>query len=128
MFFYAPMIFVQSGIGTDAAFLQAVLVGLVNLTFTLLAIAFIDRVGRRRLLLFGVTGVAVSMLVIAWGFFDAVYLITPNQLATLAIGDADLTPLLGKKIRIRFWMQNAYLFGFRFANAEDLDKINDTSW
>ena len=40
----------------------------------------------------------------------------------------DLTPLLGKKIRIRFWMQNAYLFGFRFANAEDLDRINDTSW
>ena len=40
----------------------------------------------------------------------------------------DLTPLVGKKIIIRFWMQNAYLFGFRFANAEDLDKLNDTSW
>ena len=40
----------------------------------------------------------------------------------------DLTPFLGKKIIIRFWMQNAYLFGFRFANAEDLDKITETSW
>ena len=40
----------------------------------------------------------------------------------------DLTPLLGKKITIRFWRQNAYLFSFRFANDEDLDKINDTSW
>jgi hypothetical protein len=40
----------------------------------------------------------------------------------------DLTPLIGKKIIIRFMMQNAYLFGFRFANAEDLDKITDTAW
>ena len=31
VFFYAPMIFEQSGIGTNAAFMQAVLVGLVNL-------------------------------------------------------------------------------------------------
>ena len=40
----------------------------------------------------------------------------------------DPTPFLGKKIIIRFWMQNAYLFGFRFANAEDLDKITEPSW
>ena len=43
VFFYAPMIFEQSGIGTDASFLQAVLVGLVNLVFTVLAILTIDR-------------------------------------------------------------------------------------
>ncbi len=35
VFFYAPMIFEQSGIGTDASFMQAVLVGLVNLVFTI---------------------------------------------------------------------------------------------
>ena len=40
----------------------------------------------------------------------------------------DLSSLKGSKIMIRFWMQNAYLFGFRFANAEDLDKVNETSW
>ena len=34
VFFYSPMIFEQSGIGTNAAFMQAVLVGLVNLVFT----------------------------------------------------------------------------------------------
>ena len=43
VFFYAPMIFEQSGIGNDAAFLQAVLVGLVNLLFTIVAILCIDR-------------------------------------------------------------------------------------
>ena len=40
----------------------------------------------------------------------------------------DLSSFVGKKIIIRFWMQNAHLFGFRFANAKDLDKITDTNW
>jgi len=68
VFFYAPMIFEQSGIGTDAAFMQAVLVGLVNLVFTVLAILFVDRLGRRPLLGFGLTGIAVCMLLLSYGF------------------------------------------------------------
>lgn len=68
VFFYAPMIFEQSGIGTDAAFMQAVLVGLVNLVFTLVAMAVIDRFGRRPLLVCGLAGIAACMLLLAWGF------------------------------------------------------------
>jgi sugar porter (SP) family MFS transporter len=68
VFFYAPMIFEKSGIGTDASFMQAVLVGLVNLVFTVLAIAFVDRLGRRPLLIFGLAGIALSMAVLAYGF------------------------------------------------------------
>ncbi len=68
VFFYAPMIFEQSGVGTDASFMQAVLVGLVNLGFTVLAILFIDRLGRRPLLGIGLTGIAVCMLLLSYGF------------------------------------------------------------
>ena len=68
VFFYAPMIFEQSGIGTDASFMQAVLVGLVNLAFTVLAIFLIDRVGRRPLLAGGLTGIALCMLLLSYGF------------------------------------------------------------
>ncbi len=68
VFFYAPMIFEQSGIGTDASFMQAVLVGLVNLVFTVLAILSIDRLGRRPLLIAGLTGIAACMLLISYGF------------------------------------------------------------
>ena len=68
VFFYAPMIFEQSGIGTDASFMQAVLVGLVNLVFTVLAILLIDRLGRRPLLGVGLTGIALCMLLLAYGF------------------------------------------------------------
>jgi sugar porter (SP) family MFS transporter len=73
VFFYAPMIFEQSGIGTDAAFMQAVLVGLVNLVFTALAIMFIDKLGRRPLMGFGLAGIAVCMLLLSYGFGSATY-------------------------------------------------------
>ena len=71
VFFYAPMIFEQSGIGTNAAFMQAALVGLVNLAFTLVAMALIDRFGRRPLLGFGLSGIAICMLLLAWAFVGA---------------------------------------------------------
>ena len=59
VFFYAPMIFEQSGIGTDASFIQAILVGVTNLVFTILAMLLIDRLGRKPLLAFGVAGIGV---------------------------------------------------------------------
>lgn len=71
VFFYAPMIFEKSGIGTNAAFMQAALVGLVNLAFTVVAMALIDRVGRRPLLGFGLSGIAACMLLLAWAFVGA---------------------------------------------------------
>jgi MFS family permease len=83
VFFYAPMIFEQSGIGTDASFMQAVLVGLVNLVFTVLAILLIDRLGRRPLLGFGLAGIAACMLLLAWGFGTATYSLDAAALAQL---------------------------------------------
>ncbi|MEE4292983.1 MAG: sugar porter family MFS transporter [Xanthomonadales bacterium] len=73
VFFYAPMIFEQSGLGTNAAFMQAILVGLVNLVFTVLAILYIDKLGRRPLLLVGLTVIALCMLLLAYGFGQATY-------------------------------------------------------
>lgn len=97
VFFYAPMIFEQSGIGTDASFIQAILVGLVNLVFTVLAILFIDKLGRKPLLTFGVAGVAISMFVLAYGFNSASYTLTEETIAKLPteINQKALTPLLG---------------------------------
>jgi len=73
VFFYAPMIFEQSGIGTDAAFMQAVLVGIVNLLVTIIAILLIDRLGRRPLLISGLVIIAGSMLLLAYSFAAADY-------------------------------------------------------
>ena len=86
VFFYAPMIFEQSGIGTNAAFMQAVLVGLTNLVFTIVAMALIDRLGRRPLLGFGLTGIAVCMLALSWGFGSASYVLDRQSIEQLPDG------------------------------------------
>ncbi|MBT8101828.1 MAG: sugar porter family MFS transporter, partial [Gammaproteobacteria bacterium] len=83
VFFYSPMIFEQSGIGTNAAFMQAVLVGLVNLVFTVAAMALIDKLGRRPLLGFGLTGIAVCMLTLAYGFGAATYTLDQDAIDKL---------------------------------------------
>lgn len=98
VFFYAPMIFEQSGIGTDASFLQAILVGLVNLVFTLLAILTIDRLGRRPLLVFGLAGIAVCMLVLSYGFGSASYTLDEQAVALLpeTVERESLLPLVNE--------------------------------
>jgi sugar porter (SP) family MFS transporter len=97
VFFYAPMIFEQSGIGTDAAFSQAVLVGLINLGFTILAIAFIDRLGRKPLLAGGLTGIVLSMFLLAYGFSAATYTLTPESIEALPQAiQADVRALEGQ--------------------------------
>jgi sugar porter (SP) family MFS transporter len=80
VFFYATSIFEQSGVGTDAAFAQAVSVGLVNVVFTVLAISTIDSLGRKPLLIIGLAGVTVSMGVVAYGFHEASYVLAGSSL------------------------------------------------
>ena len=98
VFFYAPSIFQQSGVGTDAAFMQAIFVGLINLVFTVLAISLIDRLGRRPLLIAGLAGIAASMLLLSYGFGSASYTITADAAAGLSqkIDAAALAPLVGQ--------------------------------
>lgn len=84
VFFYAPMIFEQSGIGTDASFIQAILVGITNLVFTILAMVFIDKLGRKPLLIAGVSGIAVFMFLLAYGFNTASYALDQEKINTLS--------------------------------------------
>jgi SP family arabinose:H+ symporter-like MFS transporter len=67
--YYAPVIFQQTGTGTDAALLQTVTIGGVNFLFTLVAIAWVDKVGRKPLLLFGTLGMAVSLTALSVAFY-----------------------------------------------------------
>lgn len=83
IYFYATTIFEQSGVGSNAAFAQAVWVGIINVVFTLVAMALIDRMGRKPLLLIGVGGIAISMCLTAYGFSQATFRLTTEKLATL---------------------------------------------
>ncbi len=85
VFFYAPMIFEQSGIGTDASFIQAILVGVTNVVFTIFAMALIDKLGRKPLLALGVSGITLSMFLLAFGFNAATYTLTEASIAKLPV-------------------------------------------
>ncbi|MEO0898285.1 MAG: sugar porter family MFS transporter [Bacteroidota bacterium] len=98
VFFYAPMIFEQSGIGEDASFTQAIYVGLINLVFTILAMSLIDRLGRKPLLTIGLAGIAFFMFLLAYGFNSATYTLTEESIAALPeeVTTEKLTPLIGQ--------------------------------
>ncbi len=63
--YYAPDIFRSvAGTGTDIALLQTVVVGAVNLLFTVIAILTVDRIGRRPLMIAGAAGMGISLIAI----------------------------------------------------------------
>ena len=97
IYFYATTIFEQSGVGANAAFAQAVWVGIINVVFTLVAMALIDRMGRKPLLLIGLAGIVISMSLTAYGFHQATYVLTPETLSALDGINADqLSAVLGQ--------------------------------
>ena len=101
VFFYAPLIFEQTGGGTDAAFLQSVIVGLVNLVFTILAMSVIDKLGRKLLLVVGVTGITLFLFTIGYSFSQATYQLNGDKLQEVVAGldpDAEI-PLDVSKIQ-----------------------------
>ena len=98
VYFYAPSIFEQSGVGTNAAFMQAIWIGIINIIFTLLAMALIDKIGRKPLLVMGLAGVLISMSVCAYGFKQATYMLTDETVAELneQVDTEVLQPLVGQ--------------------------------
>jgi MFS family permease len=80
IYFYATSIFKQTGIGTDAAFSSGVLLSFTTVVFTLLAIYLIDRMGRRPLLIVGMSGIAVSLLLCAYSFSQATYELSASEI------------------------------------------------
>ncbi|GBU08160.1 D-xylose transporter [Bacteroidales bacterium] len=63
--YYAPRIFESMGAAKDASMLQTIVMGLVNVVFTVVAILTVDRWGRKPLLIAGSIGMAVGMCAIA---------------------------------------------------------------
>lgn len=68
IFFYAPDVFARARFGIDDALFQTTLIGVINIVFTLLAMAVIDRMGRKVMMLVGSAGMAACYMLVGWLF------------------------------------------------------------
>ena len=66
--YYAPRLLEQSGAFSNPM-LQSAIVGLTNLTFTMLGMVLIDKLGRRTLIAIGAVGMVVAQGLVARGFY-----------------------------------------------------------
>ncbi|HER09678.1 MAG TPA: D-xylose transporter XylE [Bacteroides sp.] len=67
--YYAGDIFRSMGAGNDTSLLQTIIVGIVNLSFTVVAIFTVDRFGRKPLMVIGALTMAVSMIALGLSFY-----------------------------------------------------------
>ncbi len=67
--YYAPEIFKATGDGSSSALFQTVLVGGINTLMTIVAIKYVDKWGRRKLLLIGAAGMAICLALIGLAFY-----------------------------------------------------------
>lgn len=66
--YYAPTIMEATGLDASVSILATLGVGIVNVVFTLIALLLIDRVGRKPLLLVGLTGIALALAILGFGY------------------------------------------------------------
>jgi sugar porter (SP) family MFS transporter len=67
--YYAPRIFEMTGLGRSSSLLSTVGIGVVNFIFTIIAINFIDRIGRKTLMLIGSIGLIATLGLVALAFY-----------------------------------------------------------
>ncbi len=76
--YYGPTIFKESGLSSGDSLFYQVLVGLVNMLTTVIALIIIDKVGRKQLVYWGVSGMIISLLLIGFYFSFSVKLNIPH--------------------------------------------------
>lgn len=85
IFYYAPMIFEMAGGGKDAAFMQAIIIGLTNVAMTIVAMFLIDRLGRKPLLIIGATGISLSLFLVGFSFMKASYTLNESGINNIVL-------------------------------------------
>lgn len=136
IFYYAPTIFEQAGGSTDSSFLQAIVVGLTNLVFTLVAIRLIDKLGRKPLLIIGTSAMAIALTMATMAFNNATYDVNDSSLSK--IENAEMKAALNGLNGSTFSSQNDFfeavtpllnedqLFSFKRNEIKNFININAT--
>lgn len=82
VFYYSNLIWASVGYPASEAFFTSTIISAVNVVFTFVAIAFIDRVGRKRLLMIGSVGMFLMLALLAFLFETAAKI--PDEAARIA--------------------------------------------
>lgn len=96
VFFYAPVIFEKAGMQVSDQLFQQILIGVINLLFTLIAMQLVDKLGRKKMMLAGSSLMAFFLLLIAACFYFNLfegYWLTLVVLAFIATYATTLAPV-----------------------------------
>ncbi len=67
--YYSPEIFEKAGFATvDSQLTATVVVGIVNVLFTIVSMFIIDKIGRRKLYFWGLSGIVAALIVLGFSF------------------------------------------------------------
>ena len=91
--FFAPTVFEQVGMSLEDTFAQTIILGAVAVAFTLVAIAMVEKLGRRVLTLTGLTLIALAHLSTWHGFNSATYSLDDEAIANIESGGVDVSEL-----------------------------------
>lgn len=69
--YYAPRIFKMTGMAADTSLLSSAGIGLINLIFTIIGLALIDRLGRKFLMYVGSLGYIISLSMVSVAFYTS---------------------------------------------------------
>lgn len=78
--YYGPTIFESTGLSSGDSLFYQVFIGLVNMVTTIIAISIIDKIGRKQLVYYGVSGMIICLLLITFYFTQAEALGLPSIL------------------------------------------------
>lgn len=68
--YYAPEILERAGLGGSDSLFSSISLGIVNLIFTMIGMAYIDKFGRRTLILIGSVGYIISLSMVGYAFYS----------------------------------------------------------
>lgn len=137
--YYAPEIFQEIGSDVNSAMLQTVVVGSVNLGFTVVAMWLVDRVGRRPLLMTGVSGMGLSLTLFgtlmffggveAWGLvfvltYIACFATSMGPVVWVVISEIFPNRVRGRAVAIASF----FLWGTNYVVAQTFPMLNQNDW
>ncbi len=85
IFYYSSSLWASVGFSQSSSLLITVITSVTNIVTTLIAIALVDRIGRKPLLLIGAAGMVVTLSTMAWAFSTA----TLNAEGVATLGDTE---------------------------------------